>query len=309
MPSGCNLYETDDDHKQILKSRSEGLPANVSKEVILDKRPIIDTKTSSKIGRILQESNEPSHKALCKILIDKIEDGEAIPENYKRELPSAVAGILKHTHDAMGIFTPVRKDYGKGAKSVIGDLHHKTRGNAYAYELLGTAALIEKEFPSCNGSDALKINSLDRLDFRYKLQASYNGIPSDYLKYQPHRGTVEADLFINRKVGLNDLRIIGIDFKHSINDTYEKNDLDQLNGIKVALATGEIDEFCFVSNAKFTKKFKDNIQAINEELSKSENELNLVSNSQHLTPEEQEESKAPHPPMIKIFENVRYRGT
>lgn len=308
MPGGCNLYETEGDHKQIWRSLSKGLQADVSKEVKRDKKAMIEAATSGKILQIMQDSNKPGHKALREYLYEKIAGGEPISESYKRELPDAVAKIIKHTPDIMGLFKPTIKERGKGATGLIKSLHHKTRGDAFAYELLGTAALIDEEFHAAtNNADTLRIRDTDRIDYHLKLQASYKGVPTKYLD-QPNRGTVEADLFINRPVGLNNLKVIGVDFKHSRESEYHSYDINQLKGIKVALQTGEIDEFCFVSNVKFSQTFKDKIEAINSELYDSERDLDSKPefSSEKLTQEERDNSYAP---VIKLFENVRYRGT
>ena len=117
MPSGCNLFVTEDDHNQIWKSLRKGLPANVSRDVKLEKEAMIEAATSGKIMQIMQDTNKPGHKALREYLYEKVAGGESIPESYKRELPSAVANIIKHTPDIMGLFEPTIKERGKAQQA------------------------------------------------------------------------------------------------------------------------------------------------------------------------------------------------
>ncbi|MCW3129367.1 MAG: hypothetical protein N2V75_04620 [Methanophagales archaeon] len=306
MPDGCNLYETEADHKQILKSLREGFPANVSKEVMRDKKPMMIAAASGRLLEILEDPARWGHKAIGEFICRRIAGNEAIPESYKRELPSAMAKIIRHTPDSVGFFMHAPKYYGKGATGLVNGLRHPTRGDALAYEILATAALMEKEFSSVNAPGSLRIYAVDRVDYHIKLQASYKNVPLEYLD-QPRRGTVEADLFINRYRGLLEPdKVIGVDFKHSRGTTYDNYDMEQLKGIRVALQTGEIHEFCFVSNVKFSQGFKDKVEAINEELRASGKEVKSEFDSRYLTSKEQKISDTSQ---IKIFENVRYRGT
>ena len=196
--------------------------------------------------------------------------------------------------------------YGKGATGLVNGLRHPTRGDALAYEILATAALMEKEFPSVGAPENLRIYPTDRADYHIKLEASYKHVPLEYLD-QPKRGTVEADLFVHRPRGPFETdKIIGVDFKHSRGNVYDNYDLEQLKGIRVALQAGEIHEFCFVSNVAFSQGFKDRIEAVNKELHAHEKDVESNFDSQYLTSEERKDSDTPQ---IKLFENVRYTGT
>lgn len=305
VPDGCNLYETEADHKQILKSLREGLPTNVSEEVMRDKKPMMMAAASGRLLEILEDPARRGHKAISEFICRRIAGNEAIPENYKRELPSAIAKIIRHTPDSIGFFMHAPKYYGKGATGLVNGLRHPTRGDALAYEILATATLMEEEFPAVNAPSSLRIYPVDRGDYHIKLQASYKNVPLEYLD-QPKRGTVEADLFVHRPQGLFGDKVIGVDFKHSRGNLYDNYDLEQLKGILVALQTGEIHEFCFVSNVSFSQGFKDKIETINEKLRTYEKDAESEFDSHHLTSEEQKNLDAPK---IKIFENVRYRDT
>ena len=303
MPDGCNLYETETDHKEILKSLQEGFPSNVSEDVTSDRRSMMSAAASGKLLGILEDSAKVGHKAIREFVYRRIAGNESIPEDYKRELPSAMARIIRHTPDSIGFFMHAPEYYGKGATGLVNGLRHHTRGDALAYEILATATLMEKEFPSVGALGNLRIYPTDRPDYHIKLQASYKHVPLEYLD-QSKRGTIEADLFIRRPRGpFETEKIIGVDFKHSRGNVYGDYDLEQLTGIRVAMQTGEIDEFCFVSNVQFSQVFKDKINAVNEELYRHEKDADSNFDSRNLTPEEHRYSDAPQ---IKIFEDVRY---
>lgn len=306
MPDGCNLFETEADHKQIVKSLREGFPADVSEEVMRDKKPMMIAVASGRMQEILRDPSKFGHRALMEYIRTQVAGGEVIPESYARQLPSAIATVIKQAPDAMGLFLSAPRHYGRGATGLFSNLRHTTRGDAFAYELLATAVLIDKGFHTKDTLGGLQVYPTDRLDFGIKLQASYKNVPAKDLD-QPRRGTVEADLFINRNRGpLEPDKIIGVDFKHSRGSTYDNYDMQQIKGIQVALQTGEIHEFCFVSNVKFSQGFKDKIQATNEELRAHEKDAQSEFDSRYLTPEERKDSNAPQ---IKIFEDVRYGGT
>ncbi len=304
MPIGCNLYETEEDQKEILKSLREGFPSNVSEDVARDRRSMMNAAASGKLLAILEDSAKDGHKAIREFVYRRIAGNESIPDHYKRELPSAIARIIRHTPDSIGFFMHAPEYYGKGATGLVNGLRHPTRGDALAYEILATATLMGKEFPSVGALGNLRIYPTDRPDYHIKLEASYKHVPLEYLD-QPKRGTVEADLFVHRPRGPFETdKIIGVDFKHSRGNVYNDYDLEQLKGIRVALQTGEIDEFCFVSNVQFSQSFKDKISSVNEELHRHEKDTDSNFDTRHLTTEEHRYSEAPQ---IKIFENVSYR--
>jgi hypothetical protein len=186
----------------------------------------------------------------------------SIPESYQRALPRAVAQILEFTPDALGLVSPVSV-WGPRASSLADTLTHRTRGAGFAYELIGTAALIGQESRARDAVAKLGIHPGDRIDFGIKLQASYGVGAGEYLPWQPKRTTVEADLFIQR-----DADRIAVDFKHTLTGTYTGQiSASQLDGIRSTIATGEVHEFHLVCNGAFGGKVLSAVQQLNESLS------------------------------------------
>lgn len=278
MADGCNLYLSDKDLKQITNSLNQKQICEVAESV----KSIMDGFSkgmSQKVTYPLSNPNHPAHKVFSAYVLRNVVGNKSIPDVYKRELPKAVATIAKVTPDVLGLVRPA-KNWGPGALSIDVRLGHKTRGAGFAYELLGTASLIEKESKAMNGPSKLKIYPSDRIDLGIKLQARYPGAEA-VLTSQPKRRTVEADLFISRPTSIFDggFKNIGVDFKHSMNSgTYSgRISVSEIEGRKVALMTGEIDEFHYVSNGTFSKNVRETIDKANIELRETGKNDSLIS--------------------------------
>lgn len=271
MAEGCNLFLSEKDYREIVESR---LSHEQVGEVAESVRTTLEGSAEEMARKMiypLAEPHHPAHKVFSAYVLRNVAGNESIPDRYKQELPRAVAAIARITPDALGLARPAT-NWGPGAQAVDqpGKLGHKTRGAAFAYEVLGTAALITGESKAANRPATLRIHSTDRLDLGIKLQASYPGTANE-LPSQPRRCTVEADLFISRPAspleggGKN----IGVDFKHALDSgTYSGMISDsQIAGIRVALQTGEIQEFHFVTNGKFSSSVRQAIEQANHELS------------------------------------------
>lgn len=203
-------------------------------------------------------------------------------DNMANALPNAIDRILMHDKNCTGLFNGIRKS----ESPWISNLKNSGKGRAdgIAYEVLGTAKMLDAP------PKGLSIGNKDDLNFGVKMQASYGGggnlAVTDFevedIFNQPFRGTVEADLLISRpfdtKTGSS--RQIAVDFKHSISQAHIA--ISQLHGVVVAIMTGEVDEFHFVSNTSFSGADKTRVETINNEL------------------------KARHHPPIKLFENYNW---
>jgi len=182
-----------------------------------------------------------------------------------RKIPEALAHLLKRDKNISGLFNQVRK----GESAWISNLKNTGKGKAdgIAYEVLASARMLN--FP-LNGRP---ISHGDRLDFGIKLQASYAGGGnlnvtdgvSKSIFAQPYRKTVEADLLITQPPSpMGGGKEIAVDFKHSIGTATISE--EQLKGVAVALKTGEVDEWHFVSNTNFSGSVQTKITEINKEL-------------------------------------------
>ena len=178
-------------------------------------------------------------------------------------LPDALDQLLKHDKDSSGLFNQVRK----GESAWISNLKNSGTGKAdgIAYEVLASARMLRIPIKG------RPISTGDNLDFGPKLQASYGGggdikVSDGQHKSvfsQPHRTTVEADLLITQSP-LNGGKEIAVDFKHSSSEAEVTR--QQMEGVAVALKTGEVDEWHFVCNKNFKASVHKNIEEINTEL-------------------------------------------
>ena len=194
--------------------------------------------------------------------------------NYKlnndmaKEIPSALDHLLKHDNEISGLFNQVRK----GESSWISNLKNTGTGKAdgIAYEVLASARMLHSP------PKGLTISIGDNLDFGTKIQASYGGggdihvtdFNREEVFSQPYRGTVEADLLITQSP-LSGGKEIAVDFKHAVGKAAITT--QQLEGVAVALKTGEVSKWHFVSNTSFGDSVKEHVREINEELTATRN--------------------------------------
>jgi hypothetical protein len=186
-----------------------------------------------------------------------------LQDDMAATLPKALQTIMKRDPTATGLFEGVREK----ESSWIGNLKNSASGsaNGIAFEVLASASLCNRE------TGGLKISYQDRLSFGQKFQASYG--PQDTIPVtdgkaasffqQPHRTTVEADLLITRHT-IWSYREIAVDFKHSTGKA--QIDKTQLEGVAVALKTGDVDEFHFVSNTSYASDVIEEVDRLNREL-------------------------------------------
>lgn len=290
MPVGCNLYFSSDDINKAKASLKKGQDYHVEYEILPSGMEALKFKADL-FKSILKNPNHPNFKLVKDWLNDQIAGTETVKQEYREKMPKAMALVLEQTPDALGLAVRVPKYRGKRSNAVYDNLKHKTKGDAFAHEILGTAALIEKKWLSKDGEATLQITSTDRVDFGVKFQARYDGAPSD-LKDQPRRLTVEADTCIQRRE-----KVIGIDFKYSESGEYSSYSIDQLKGIKNAILTGECTEFNFVTNGRFSEGFTKAVDRINQDLDKAHRELIETCDEDH------EKFRK-----IRLFEGVNFSG-
>ena len=285
MADGCNLYLSDEDFKQITSSLDQQQICEAA-ESVKDAMEGVTKGMTEKVTYPLSDPNHPAHEVLSKYVLRNAVGNQSIPDTYKQELPKAVAEIAKINPSILGLAKPARNWGQTTSIDAPGKLGHKTKGAGFAYELLGTAALITKDSKAKNTGINLKIYSTDRPDLGFKLQARYP-FAEDVLPSQPKRGTTEADLFISRPTGLFDggFKNIGVDFKHSMNaSTYSgRISIAEIDGRKVALMTGEVDEFHYVTNGTFSDSVKEAFDKTNLELQAAGYGDNLISYHENVT--------------------------
>lgn len=196
----------------------------------------------------------------------------ALDDQLAREIPGAVAEILKVHPSVAGLFRPLT-NRGPGARAWAMNLGNSGSASASgtAYEILAARRLMHTP------AGTLYILPTDELAFGPKLQASYKFdsmktkellaslIQSSFKRWKRlqknrkviERQTVESDLQLYR----NDEEIF-IDFKYT-SKAQKWLSSAELLGVAVALATGEIHEAHYVCNSKFSRITRERIDDIN----------------------------------------------
>jgi hypothetical protein len=250
MADGCNLYFTEKDLEKVEESLYKGSQFE-------------DVKTASNIlnGRlkndvddfkvILADPHDPRHEIVQQLLEKSLSNGK-LTKNDEWKLPKALKTVLDIQKNPQGLFERIPKYRGAGSSKM-----------QHGGELLTTAAIIQKGgIPSSSGKKLYIDNTTDKINFGQKL-------PSKYVSLNKNKDTIEADTYIERDKGiLRGVDVIGIDTKYSKSSSnfsikdrakFEK----QLNGIQNCFRDGNLQEFYFVSNVKFSGSFKDTVQEYN----------------------------------------------
>ena len=261
---------------------SQGLVVNETSSIKIDKPKVMGVYGISE-GTVDTFTNryqnfEPRDQAVLTGLLSARGDRQAdiiaglgnvfLNDDMAQKLPSALDQLMKYDRGITGLFDAARK----GASPWISNLKNTGSGKAdgIAYEVLASAQMIH------HPPKGLFICPNDNLDFGPKMQASYggrgdlnvsDGAVSEVFS-QPYRGTVEADLLITRSPWDGGGEI-AVDFKHATGTA--GIDTEQLKGVAVALKTGEVTEWHFVSNTSFSNTVKEHVRKINEDLKTSNN--------------------------------------
>ena len=285
MAEGCNLYSTRSDIKQLKDARNVGQKPGIGKIA----RDILNTTLTNdrqELMKVLRDKNHPHHKLTQNLLVNSL-GKDKVTKQEENRLTGAFLTVLKDHHK----FAKAPKYRGHGAKEM-----------KHPYELLSTAALIQREFPTSLGNK-LKIYSSDRLDFGQKFG---------------------ADILVGRGS-----KVIGIDGKYTNGDSYGVITERQLKSIRSGFNDGQIQEFYFVTNKQFTSGFKGwvefyNFQIIKEKSYKNQSlekefkslEIELSGNRGDIQNEILKKndsnlkklSRKYHIPQIGMCEHVNYEG-
>lgn len=231
----------------------------------------------------LSDPDNPAHKVFVEYVLRNVAGNESISDNYRQALPRALVTVAEQTPDILGLATPSR---GKGASALAKTLGHRTRGDAFAYELLGTAEVVRMNnvhnagYQSLNGGPELRIFNTDRLDLGVRFQASYwkggeaQGLfrPTSPRNTNRDRETFEADLLIRRGEETDDPTTIGVDFKHARHSgAYAGNPRDfrsQIQGVVNGILTGDmfLKEFHYVTNGCFNPDIREAVEEGNNKI-------------------------------------------
>lgn len=244
MAEGCNLYLTKSDFKQVEEAINKGQKTEASKI----SREILNATLKNErqeFMNVLSNKNHPSHKLTQELLVKSLGEGK-VRKDEENRLAGALHTVLKDHPNPQGLFDKPPEYRGPGSE----EMNH-------VYELLSTAALIQKEVITSLGNK-LKICPTDRVDFGQKFA-------SHYALSTIKKGTIEADTRIGRGS-----KVIAIDAKYSKNFVYTgKPDTErQLKGIQNNFRDGQLQEFYFITNGEFHPDFKEKVNEYNQKIFK-----------------------------------------
>ena len=267
MAEGCNLHLTRSDIKQVEEAINIGQKADTSKIA----RDLLNTTLKNdrqEFMNVLHDKNYPSHKLTQNILVKSLGENKVTKQEENR-LTGALHTVLKDHPNPQGLFDKPPEYRGPGAE----EMNHP-------YELLSTAALIQKEITTSLGNK-LKIYPTDRLDFGQKFA-------SHYALSTRKKGTIEADTRIDRGS-----KVIGIDAKYSKGFVYNlfPETERQLKGIQNNFRDGQLQEFYFITNGVFHPNFKDKVNEYNQKIFKDRANENraIYKDYKHLSKAEKDE--------------------
>jgi hypothetical protein len=232
--------------------------------------PIPNRRTEEVLAEMLARAAErtaPAAQALTRAEVaSAAARNSRIPAEVRDKLPDAAAKVTTVTSAPRGIAAPA---WGKGATAWVQTLERGYHGAAFAYELVGAAAIIDAPHAAGNSSRSLHISALrgDQVTFGARFEARDPNALSRPVEAE-RRSTVEADLLVHRTDGGR----VGVDFKHSSTEgRFNMRSKDEvrevLAGVARNIAAGNVAEWHFVTNGTFSPSFKAEVERANEELS------------------------------------------
>lgn len=293
MADGCNLYFTEKDIDQVEKSITKGFKEN-EKEKIKEERENLNNIIKINVKEfksILSNKNDQRHNMYQNVLEKVLSNGQLMKDD-EWKLSKALNTVLDFQESVQGLFENPPKHRGPGADSM-----------KHGGELLMTAALIQKgKIQTINGNTLYISKTDDTIAFGQKF-------PAKHTMSTHKRGTIEADTLIARDRGLlggHDL--IAIDTKYSKSSTIygvksSKDFNRQLEGIRNNFSDGNLQEFYFVTNVKFSTGFKNGVNEYNIKIFKDrlEQDSEMRNNFNKYLTKQEKESYIP-----KKFENFDF---
>jgi hypothetical protein len=232
-------------------------------------------KYAPSVRKALETDDHFRSKQTKENLIDMVGGSQIISQAYKDQLYKDVSKILKSFPTAGGLLSQLTDRGQRGATGSRAKLGNRgNTGIGTAYELMGTAALINKASWPLNSAPRLSISNVtDMISFGEKSYINSHLDKNDVL-HKPTRKTIESDLKILRKTP-DGIREIGVDFKHrkEMGTTNSSKDFrNQVDNVVKAMQHGELHEFHFVTNGKFSGPYKECIDKANQILIGSHND-------------------------------------
>ena len=177
---------------------------------------------------------------LEKSLSDAVAGNKAISNSMKGEFAPALSKLLTASPNPIGLLGN-KNPFGKGATNLSQNVTNEGTGYGSAYEVIGTALLMEAGRSISGSNKQLSIAPGEQVSFGIRVPAG------------PGRRTVEADAYIHKATGP-----VGIDFKFRSNGSYSgsKALAKQLEGVKEAIRVGSLREFHFATNGRVSHSSK-----------------------------------------------------
>ncbi len=315
MADGCNLYFTAEDLKDVERS--------IEAKKVVDEKKFAGTamncllkKNPDKLIEVLLNTKDPKHDIIQNLLVKALSNGQLARED-EWNLSIALKTVLNFQNDPQGLFEKPPASRGPRSSAM-----------QHGAELLTTAAIVQKSYYSTTGKKLFIDKVFDTIGFGQKLPAKYT-----------LSKTIEADTVIARDTNIfGGYDLIGIDTKYSkTSSTYGIKDREhferQIEGVRFNFKDGNLQEFYFVSNVKFSPEFKKGVQDCNIKIFNDmmKNDVSLRKEAgKDLHPEEaknyipEEYSRidfykdriafeqviknCPHVPQIQICEDVTFKG-
>lgn len=199
VAQGCILPLSVEDSRQLRASLREPLAQKAIWGAARALRQQDAISYAKNVTYPLIDPKHPAHRAFVETLLRNVAGNESILSNYARALPLALTIVAQQTPDVTGL---VHGSYGKGATALARNLAHSTKGDAFAYELLGTAELIrlnrvlDQGSQPINDGPALRIWDDDRLDLGVRQRGLSNRVvapePSAEIAPSESRSTARA---------------------------------------------------------------------------------------------------------------------
>lgn len=297
MAQGCILSCTPRDGDAMRRSLRDPIARSAYEGATEGFKKLDYGVVSKNVTFPLSDPDHPAHAAFCDTVLRNVAGNESIFDSYKDALPFALTEISRQTPTILGL---VRASRGRGATALTKNLAHSRVGNGFAYELLGTAALIQQNriertgSKPVNGGRTLRIFSTDRIDLGVRMPAQPGEKDMEKGYFRPasprspgkFRATFEADLMITRDDGPLRWHTIGVDFKHTkqagsyASDT--RNSRSQLEAVANGIMRHEMNmtEFHYATNGTFHPDFKASVEAmnahLNEQMGRSEGQPPLI---------------------------------
>lgn len=212
------------------------------------------------------------------------------------KMADKIPGAMRHLQESHPEIVGMIGRAGAHSSAWLGTLKNSKPESAagIAFEVLATARMTRYPIESRSGK-RLQIARQHELVLGRKYAAAYLRRGDIFTQdgwfassfHQPDRITVEADLLICRPARTLGYYNVGVDFKHSYTG-HPPLEQSQVDGVLVALKTGEIQEFHFASNTSFSPGAVEMIDAANAEIDRH----NAA-----------QDDKIPH---IELFEHVRW---